>query len=150
MSDQSEKTIQPTPVVAQPEVQNKTSNVHKILVVDDEPDARDLFLDMLSAEGNYEVSTAVDGVDALAKAEATKFDMILLDIVMPNKDGVQTLTELMQDKAKYGSPKVIMLTNLGGDLAVEEAMNIGAVDYKVKIDTEPDDLLQTVAKHLGA
>ncbi|MCA9380817.1 response regulator [Candidatus Dojkabacteria bacterium] len=150
MSDQPETKPQPTPAVAQPEPQTGEKKVYKILVVDDEPDARDLFLDMLSGEGNYEVSTAVDGVDALAKAEATKFDMILLDIVMPNKDGVQTLTELMQDKAKYGSPKVIMLTNLGGDLAVEEAMNIGAVDYKVKIDTEPDDLLQTVAKHLGA
>ncbi len=148
--DESEDKKTPEPAISQPESASGTNtDVKKILVVDDEPDARELFLDMLSVEPHYEVSTAVDGVDALAKAEATKFDLILLDIVMPNKDGVQTLTEIVEDKDKYGTPKVIMLTNLGGDLAVEEAMNIGAVDYKVKIDTEPDDLLKTVRGALG-
>ncbi len=148
MDDNKDKVTTQTPAISQPAT-NNSINVKKILVVDDEPDARELFLDMLSSEPAYEVSTAVDGVDALAKAEATKFDLILLDIVMPNKDGVQTLTELIEDKVKYGTPKVIMLTNLGGDLAVEEAMNIGAVDYKVKIDTEPDDLVKTVRQHLA-
>jgi CheY-like chemotaxis protein len=142
--DATEQPLTP-PQTPEPQTGNRS---YKILIVDDEPDARELFVDMLSSEPNYEVSTAVDGIDALAKSEATKFDMVLLDIVMPNKDGVQTLTELIQGKEKYGTPTVIMLTNLGGDLAVEEAMNIGAVDYKVKIDTEPDDLLKTVKEHL--
>lgn len=147
MSD-TDNTQTPIAALQQPSTSDLNAK-KKILVVDDEPDAREIFLEMLSVEPSYEVSTAVDGVDALAKAEATKFDLILLDIVMPNKDGVQALTEIIGTPDKYGTPKVIMLTNLGGDLAVEEAMNIGAVDYKVKIDTEPDDLLKTVAEHLG-
>jgi CheY-like chemotaxis protein len=121
---------------------------YKILVVDDELDAKDLFVELLSTVDNYEVSSAVDGVDALAKMEAEKYDLVLLDIVMPRKDGVQVLTEMKQDKEKYGDPIVIMLTNIGGDLAVEKAMELGASGYKLKIDTEPEDLLKTVEEAL--
>ena len=130
------------------ELKRNDSVLKKILIVDDEPDPRKLFLDMLESDPNYEVSTAVDGIDALAKAEATKFDLVLLDIIMPNKDGIQTLTEVMQNKEKYGTPKIIILTNLAGDLAIEEAMNIGASAYKVKGDTEPNDLLKIVKEYL--
>lgn len=125
------------------------SRTYKILVVDDEPDARELFVDILGTKDYLEVSTAVDGVEALAKAEATKFDLILLDIIMPKKDGVQTLKEIVGDKDKFGTPRVMMLTNIGGDLAIEEALSIGAVGYRVKIDTEPDKLLATVDDELA-
>lgn len=54
----------------------------KILFVDDEPDARQLVTDVLKMEG-YSVDTAVDGSDCLKKAEKTKYDLILLDIMMP-------------------------------------------------------------------
>jgi two-component system response regulator CpxR len=128
---------------------NESKRKYKILVVDDEADARTLFLDILSMEEQLEVSTAADGVDALAKSEATKFDIILLDIVMPNKDGVQTLTELVADKEKYGTPRITMLTNIGGDLAVEESLKLGAVGYKTKIDTEPSELLKFVREEIS-
>lgn len=133
----------------QPVPQGNTNGKHKILIVDDEPDARELFLDLFSSNNNYEVSTAVDGIDALAKAEATKFDLILLDIVMPRKDGVQTLSEIKSNPEKYGNPRVLMLTNIGGDIAIEEALKLGAVGYRVKIDTEPEELLKTAAEELG-
>jgi len=130
--------------VQQPAPNQNNGNVKRILIVDDEEDARVIFKDMLSTTPNYEVSTAVDGVDALTKAEATKFDLILLDIIMPRKDGVQTLSELKANPDKYGAPKVLMLTNIGGDIAIEEAMKLGAVGFKTKINTEPDELIQTV------
>lgn len=123
--------------------------VYKILVVDDEPDAREIFLDILKTVENYEVSSAADGNDALAKSEATKFDLILLDIVMPSKDGVQTLSEIKANPDKYGTPKVIMLTNIGGDLAIEEALKLGAMGYRLKIETEPEELLKAVEQALA-
>jgi len=92
------------------------------------------------------VQTASDGHEALDKCAKTKFDLVLLDIVMPNLDGVDTLSQIKLDATKYGNPIVIVLTNIGGDMAIQEALKLGAVGYKLKIDTEPDELLETVAK----
>lgn len=120
---------------------------YKILVVEDESAARIIFVDLLESEG-YEVSSAVDGVDALAKAAADKFDLILLDIVMPNKDGIEVLQEIKSDTGKYGTPVVVMLTNISGDAAVEKAMEIGAAGFKLKIGTGPEDLLDEIKAFL--
>ncbi len=119
-------------------------NKRKILVVDDEPDARDLFGELLSTVPEYEVETAEDGNDCLAKCEATKYDLVLLDIVMPKMDGVEALAQIKGNKEKYGDPIIIMLTNIGGDIAIEKALELGAVGFKLKIDTEPEELLKTV------
>jgi CheY-like chemotaxis protein len=140
--------LDPSKLVKQATPQAPAGTAKKILVVEDEPDARTMFVDLLSMEG-YEVSSAVDGVDALAKAAAEKFDLILLDIVMPNKDGLEVLEELKADTTKYGTPIVVMLTNISGDAAVEKAMELGAVGFKLKIGTEPDQLLKDVAAFMA-
>jgi CheY-like chemotaxis protein len=118
--------------------------IFKILVVDDEPDARELFKDMLTSNDTFEVSSAADGIEALAKAEATKFDLILLDIVMPRKDGVQVLSEIKKNQDRFGVPKILMLTNIGGDLAIEESLRLGANGYRLKSVTEPMELVTAV------
>lgn len=128
---------------------NKAEARPKILIAEDEPDARQIFTTILQSQNKYEVSSAVDGIDALAKAAADKFNLILLDIVMPNKDGVEVLQELKSDTAKYGTPIVVMLTNISGDVAVEKAMELGAAGYKLKIETEPDELIQAVEDFLN-
>lgn len=120
----------------------------KILVVEDEPDARTMFTDLLSFEG-YDVSSAVDGVDALAKASAEKYDLILLDIMMPNKDGLEVLEDLRANTAQYGSPVILMLTNISGDAAVEKAKELGAKDFLLKVGTEPDALIALVDKYIS-
>lgn len=118
----------------------------KILVVEDEPDAREIFLDILK-EAGYIVAGATDGEDALVKMEAEKYDLVLLDIVMPKKDGIQTLTEIKKFPGKYGDMKVVMLTNIGGDLAIDKAMKLGADGYMLKSETEPDDLITIIKKY---
>jgi CheY-like chemotaxis protein len=120
----------------------------KVLVVEDETDARTIFADLLSAD-DYYVVTAVDGNDALLKAAAEKFDLILLDIMMPNKDGIATLQDIKADPQKYGTPIIVMLSNISGDAAVEKAKELGAAGYKLKIGTEPQDLLDDVAAYLS-
>lgn len=124
-------------------------SIWKILVVEDEPDARELFQEIISDNPNYEVSVAGDGTEALTKSEATKYDLILLDIVMPKMDGVETLSQIKSNPDKYGTPRVIMLTNIGGDLAIEEALKIGAAGYRLKIDTEPDALMETIEEEIA-
>lgn len=120
----------------------------KILVVEDEPDALEIFKDILTEE-NFQVEGAEGGMMALEKLSAQKFDLVLLDIVMPDKDGISILEEIKRDSAKYGNTKVVMLTNIGGDLAVDKAMKIGASGYLLKSETEPDDLIVAVKKYLG-
>jgi len=131
-----------------PSVTAATGEKKKLMIVEDEQDARTMFTDLLESEG-YDVSSAVDGIDALAKAAAEKFDLILLDIVMPNMDGVEVLQKIKSDPAKYGTPIVVMLTNISGDAAVEKAMELGAAGYKLKIGTEPDALLKDVRDFLA-
>ena len=119
---------------------------YKILVVEDEEDSKDVLVSLLNSVDKYEVSSASDGNDALAKleAETQKFDLVLLDIVMPKLDGIETLRLLKASPDKYGNPIVLMLTNLGGDVAIDTAINIGAKGYLMKIETEPEQLLQRV------
>gem|GEM_PF-525908 len=122
--------------------------IAKILIVEDETDAREMFVDLLESE-NYDVSSAVDGNDATAKAAADKFDLILLDLVMPNKDGLETLQDIKSDPIKFGTPIVVVLTNISGDAAVEKAMELGAAGYRLKIEVEPDQLLKDVTDFLN-
>lgn len=119
----------------------------KILVVEDEPDAREIFIDILTSEG-LTVDGAVGGNEALEKMITGKYDLVLLDIVMPDKDGVQTLAEIKKDASKYGNSKIVMLTNIGGDLAVDKAMQLGANGYMLKSETEPAELVAIVKKYL--
>lgn len=128
----------------------QVNRTYKIMVVDDEEDLRNVFKAILEEEdSNWEVSTAADGIEALAKAEAIKFDLILLDIIMPNKDGIQTLQDLRDNPDKYSKPVVLMLTNLSGDVAIEEAKSRGAQDYMVKIEYEPAQVIEKVREWLG-
>ncbi len=122
----------------------------KILIVEDEPDSLEIFVQLLSQVPSYEVSSAVDGLDALAKIEAEQgnLDLVLLDIVMPKMDGIDVLSKIKSMPEKYGKPLVVMLTNLGGDMAVETAMKLGANGYLMKIEVEPQQLLQKVKEYL--
>lgn len=124
-------------------------NQAKILVVDDEADAAILFAELLNTTGKYIVQTAADGQECLSKCQNMKFDLVLLDIVMPKLDGVETLRQIKEDSQKYGDPKVIMLTNIGGDIAIEKALELGAIGFKLKIATEPEELLKTVEDALN-
>jgi len=125
---------------------DKTSKKkYKILMVEDELHPQIVFKTIIEMNPDYEVLVADDGTTCLAILEQHKnFDLVLLDIVMPTKDGIQTLTEIKQSPEKYGSPKVVMLSNLGGDVAFETARKIGAVDFWMKIDTEPTQLLSKI------
>jgi len=99
----------------------------KILIVDDEERIRRL-LKMYLEKENFVIDEAADGITALDKALTTDYDCIILDLMMPGKDGVEVCKELREKKAT----PVIMLTAKGEEANRVQGFEVGADDYVVK------------------
>lgn len=120
----------------------KTSRSKKkrILVIEDErPLAHALEL-KLAHEG-FEAETALTGAEGLKKALAGKYDLILLDLIMPEVDGFAVLAELKEKKIKT---PVIILSNLGQEEDKAKAKDFGVVEYFVKANTPIVDIVKRV------
>lgn len=102
----------------------------KILIADDEPDIVAFLSYHLKSKG-YLVSTAADGVEAIHKARDFKPDLILLDVMMPNKDGIATIRELRQ-MPDFEDTAIILLTALSDEKYEIEGLKNGADDYIAK------------------
>jgi len=123
----------------------KKTDIKRILVVDDEPGQVMVVSKFLKHNG-YEVITANDGLECIAKAENELPDLILLDNVMPNMDGQTALGKLRASEKTECIP-VIMVTALSSEENIASAQKGGAVEYVVK----PFDytvLLEKIAKAL--
>jgi DNA-binding NtrC family response regulator len=101
---------------------------HNILVVDDEVEICDLLQDFLTQEG-YEVFTATNGVEAISLGKQNELDLALLDIKMPEMDGIEVFRKLKKVRRDMG---VIILTGYGTLGTAKEAMRLGAYDYLTK------------------
>lgn len=99
----------------------------RILIVDDEERIRRLLKMYLERE-NYLIDEAEDGNEALEKALANEYDLILLDLMMPGKDGIEVCRELREKKAT----PVIMLTAKGEEVNRVQGFEVGTDDYIVK------------------
>ena len=106
-----------------------------ILVVDDDDGIRELVKQFLN-KNNYLVTTAKNSEDALEKVKIIKFDLIVLDIMMPGKSGLEFTNE---NKKKLDTP-IILLTAKGGASDRIEGLEIGADDYLAK-PFEPKELI---------
>ena len=105
----------------------------KILLIEDEESLRNLYTRILSTK-NYTVETAADGEDALSVLSAFRPDVIVLDIVMPNYNGVEFLKILKNDSELKSIP-VVMLTALSEMKKITECLDMGAVGYITKDST---------------
>ncbi|MBN1916062.1 response regulator [Candidatus Dojkabacteria bacterium] len=123
-------------------------NNKRILVVEDEIDVLALYKDALVSSG-FEVESVSNGQEALDILSTDKFDIILLDIVMPVLDGVETLRQIKSDTNKYGTMPVVMLSNIGGDVAIDKALEYGADGYLLKSETDVTELADIVNKYLA-
>lgn len=117
----------------------------KILIVDDSSSMRQLVSFTLKDAG-YEVSEAVDGKDALGKAEATAFDMIITDLNMPSMDGIELIHHL-KNKDIYKFKPIVMLTTESQESKKQEGKSAGASGWIVKPFT-PEQLVKVVKKFL--
>lgn len=119
----------------------------KILFVEDEPTLQKTLSDVLAKEG-YEIKTASDGEEGLVSAKEFKPDIILLDLILPKKDGFAVLKELKADEELKYTP-VIVLTNLEGTADVEKVLELGATTYLVKANYDLNEVVAKVKQALG-
>ena len=107
----------------------KNSDI-KILCVDDEPDILEILKYNLSNEG-YDISIANDGLSAIKKAQEINPNLIIMDIMMPNMDGIQACENLRADE-KFNDTIIMFLTARGEDYSHVAAYEAGADDYVTK------------------
>ena len=117
----------------------------KILLVDDAAIMRMMLKDTLTKNGYTDLYEAVDGADAVEKFSEVQPDLVIMDITMPNKDGLEALKEI---RAKDGSANIVMCSAMGQESMVMEAVRSGAKDFIVK-PFKADRVLKTVNNILG-
>ncbi len=124
----------------------KAPKIHSVLVVDDSHTTRHIEQIILEAE-NYNVSTAVDGIEALEKLKQHKFDLVVTDIRMPRMDGF-VLLHNMRHKDELKNIPVIMVSSVFESDTLEKVRNLGAQGYIVKSDFERESLTKKVKELL--
>ena len=117
----------------------------RILVVDDEPDVLELVTYNLGQAG-YHTATAADGAEALRKARSIAPDLILLDLMLPEMDGLEVCKLLRRD-AKTSAIPIIMLTARASEIDRIVGLELGAADYVPK-PFSPRELVLRVKKRL--
>ncbi len=119
----------------------------KLLLIEDDVTLVKMYQRKFESDG-YEVVVAYDGLEGLEKATKEKPDLILLDIMLPKLDGLALFKKMRSQPATFGTP-VILLTNFGQEDAVFECFKLGAVDYLVKADVTPQEVVKKVETFLA-
>ena len=117
----------------------------KILLVDDAAFMRKMIKDTLTKNGYTEVFEAVDGADAVEKFSEIAPDLVVMDITMPNMDGLEALNAI---RAANPAANVVMCSAMGQEAMVIDAITAGAKDFIVK-PFKPDRILKTVTSIVG-
>jgi CheY-like chemotaxis protein len=120
----------------------------KILVVEDDSFLIKAYVAKLTNAG-LDLRTASDGEEALKVLQEFKPDVILMDLVMPRKDGFSTLEDMRKDDNLKDIP-VIVTSNLAQQEALDRAKALGAVDFITKSNMSMEDLLKKINKVIGA
>lgn len=119
----------------------------RILIIEDDQFLREFYQELLSTEG-YSVDVAVDGETAVQKIKEGGYDLILLDIMLPKKDGIQVLRETKLSPPKNANGPIVCLTNLGQDAIIKQCFKLGAQGYLIKSAMNPDQVLSEIHSFL--
>ena len=117
----------------------------KILLVDDAAFMRKMIKDTLSKSGYTDLHEAVDGADAVEKYSELHPDLVIMDITMPNMDGLEALKAI---RAKDGGANIVMCSAMGQESMVMDAVRSGAKDFIVK-PFKGERVIKTVTSILG-
>lgn len=117
----------------------------KILIAEDEKALADALKLKLRKEG-YIVEVAPDGEYALSELEKKKYDLMLLDLLMPRKDGFEVMKALQNKKVQL---PIIVITNLSSEEYGSQARGLGAKEFFVKFDTPMSTIIEKVSFYLS-
>ena len=117
-------------------------NMPSVLLIEDDEFLSDIYLTKFKSAG-FQVYLAQDGDDGLSQAHQENPDVILLDVVMPRKDGFEVLKNLRADK-DFSKTKIILLTNLGQKSDVDKGLRLGADAYIIKAHYTPTEVVSRV------
>ena len=113
-----------------------------ILIIEDEKGMRDALKEALEQSG-FEALLAEDGEKGMEMAKTHRIDLILLDIILPRKDGFEVLRELKQDEKLKELP-VVLTTNLSEPSDIQKALDLGATTYLVKSNYSLSDIVEKI------
>lgn len=121
----------------------------KILLIEDEKLLSELLRKKLEKE-EYEVETAANGEEGLEilKKLDPKPDLILLDIIMPKMGGFEVMEEIRKDEKLREIP-VIIISNSGQPVELDRAKKLGAKDWLIKTEFDPNEVIEKVKKQIG-
>lgn len=119
----------------------------KILLIEDAEIMIDLLQKKLTQAG-YQVYIAKDGEEGLRKMKEVKPDLILLDIVMPKMGGFAVMEEMGKEPDLKKIP-VVIVSNSGQPVELEKAKELGAKDWLIKTEFDPQEVIEKVKKQIG-
>ena len=120
----------------------------RILLVEDEDLLCDIYHEILTAEG-YDVDVAIDGEQAGKFLSAGGYDLVLLDVLLPKRDGKQLMADLQQTPSKKPNNLIVWMTNLAEEGLKKEMNSLGVHDVMVKSQLTPEEFLNNVKKYLA-
>lgn len=121
--------------------------MRKILVVEDDEILNDVYRTILSTEP-YDIDVAFNGQEALERCNETDYDLILLDLMMPNVDGISFLKSFTPEL--HPNTKIIVTSNLSAGDMLTKAIKLGAHNSVIKADISPKQLISLVRYEVEA
>jgi len=128
-------------------VEEKKVLKNNILIIEDEHDICEVYSEVLSMAG-YKVQEAADGETGMQKIRDENWDVLLLDIMLPGKDGLKILKEIRANP-ELRKGLVVALTNLNSESIIKEAFDQGVDGYLIKSEITPDKVVEEVNKILA-
>ena len=119
----------------------------KILLVEDEKIMINLLQKKLTQEG-YDVKVAVNGEEGLKAMKEEKPDIVLLDIIMPKMGGFEVMEEMGKDPVLREIP-IVIISNSGQPVELDKARELGAKDWLIKTEFDPQEVVEKVEKQIG-
>jgi len=123
------------------------NNKKKILVVEDEPMLATVLKSRLEKEG-FEVFQARDGVEALTNLKQNKYDLVLLDIILPKMSGFEVMESIKSDPNASEVP-IVIVSNLGQESDVQKGQMLGAIGYFIKAQLSIEELISKIKEFFG-
>lgn len=120
----------------------ENTTAKKILILEDEEIILELLSKKLLQQG-YEVRTAKNGKEGMLMMEKEIPDLVLTDVIMPEKDGFEVISEMKQNEALKNVP-VMIISNSGQPVEIDKAKEMGVLDWVIKTEFDPQEIINKV------